>query len=56
MFLYTNKAFMIDLGSNFGVHLLLVHMISLFTDFTDTFIFGTTSFLFPFIYKCKKTF
>jgi membrane-anchored glycerophosphoryl diester phosphodiesterase (GDPDase) len=27
MFLYTNKAFMTDLGSNFSVHLLLVHMI-----------------------------
>jgi hypothetical protein len=27
MFLYTNKAFMTDLGSNFVVHLLLVHMI-----------------------------
>ena len=27
MFLYTNKAFMTDLGSNFVVHLLLVYMI-----------------------------
>ena len=36
MFLYTNKAFMTDLGSNFVVHLLLVHMMSLFTDLTGT--------------------
>jgi hypothetical protein len=56
MFLYTNKAFMTDMGSNFVVHLLLVHMISLFTEFTGTFIFGTISFLFPFIYNCKKHF
>ena len=45
---------MTDLGSNFAVHLLLAHMMSLFTDLTGAFIFGTASFLFPLIYKCKN--
>jgi hypothetical protein len=50
MFLYTNKAFMTDLGSNFVEAFVIGTYDTLFIDFTGTFIFGTIYTVKP-VYK-----